>query len=180
MSTIMLRTAAQRISMAFALCEKALRDGAYDGLVEPSRGYRGRDVLRRVRIAPDRLPAFRDASWDWVLYDRPGGRDWKSGPWVNTDAVRKWLNAQVSMRAKAAVREANPAVLKHLAGDLDIDPRRLYAWLSGPYEHIPYCHLEDALWAYGCMRPEDIVSRDDMIISKPSKGNRPMNRKKAS
>lgn len=170
-----LREAGPKLSVSYGILEQCLKRGLYNDipvLVQRRSKAGGRSgLLGRAWVAEERLPALLERTWEWVLYERRGSSAFY-GPWVPTEAVQRWLKAQVAKRAHAARDEVNPAIMTSLARDLEIDPRRLYAWLTSQYTHIPYAVLEDALWAYSCMKPEDICPRELMVISKPPKNRK--------
>lgn len=164
---ITLKVAAGKINVAQDIARDAYRCGLYDGLVRPT-GIVHRDTLLRYGVELSGLPALLDATWEYVLYNNHGKR--RRGPWVPSHIVAKWLQHQIALRRRARAHEMNPNIMSSLAYDLNIDDRRLHAWANASYQYIEYSPLEDALWAFGCMCPEDICSRDKMVISRPRPG----------
>lgn len=160
---ITLQQAAKELEVSYQTMLGALKAGCLEGLHgKRKQGHakgRGRVVTR------DSLPAVLDGLWDYVLYHRPTkAAGAASGPWVPADRVAEWLAQQVESQ------HSNPMV--RLAAKLDIDERRLYNWLNCA-RYISYAMLEDALWAFGLMRPEEICPRAEMRITLPPRRKEP-------
>lgn len=147
----------------YRVAKCTVRDAIRQGKLEPwGLRYEGR--VRQVAVSA--LPGLLEAMWDFVLYECSSiargsqGR----GPWVPAIYVSSWLKTKLE-----SLEEGDGFTGKISRGEMAMlmgtTERRLWDWLEIRAE-ISYRVLEDALWAYGCMHPEDICPRDRMYISK--------------
>lgn len=97
------------------------------------------------------MPQIKESVIGWQREEYPTGQ---YGPYVDPKYVKEWIDYTLPVAGS----------LENLAFEMKIDIKQMYRWRE-ECAGIPFIHLEDALWRYGCIHVDRIVPDDGIRIS---------------